>query len=71
MIIHSPDAAHSTHIGEARAAPPGPDGGTYLVLRGGSWANFSNYYRAAFRSINYPSSTGSNSYGFRVARSGS
>lgn len=48
--------------------PPGPDSGSYRVLRGGSWAEFENSARSAYRGFNFPSSTHV-SIGLRLARS--
>lgn len=50
--------------------PTGPVNGTYKVLRGGSWYNFENIIRSAYRNKHYPSDT-SYSRGFRCALSAS
>jgi serine/threonine-protein kinase len=44
--------------------PPGPDTGTYRVLRGGSWDNYVSGLRVANRNHGYPASQDS-SLGFR------
>ena len=52
--------------------PPGPVSGTYRVIRGGSWANSSDYQRVAFRAGYYGMNGGptirSGEVGFRCAR---
>ncbi len=46
--------------------PGGPSGGTYKVLRGGSWSNPWTYLRAAYRSFGTPiPSYYANNIGFR------
>ncbi|MHC4480300.1 MAG: bifunctional serine/threonine-protein kinase/formylglycine-generating enzyme family protein [Planctomycetota bacterium] len=45
--------------------PPGPEGGTYKVLRGGSWADGSEELRSAHRKAVLPQSSRP-TYGFRV-----
>ena len=47
--------------------PPGPASGSYRVLRGGAWFNFSSYARCAYRYYFYPT-TQYTHYGFRCAR---
>lgn len=48
--------------------PTGPSGGSFRVLRGGSWLNDARYCRAAYRIRIEPSNRGS-ALGFRLARS--
>jgi len=47
--------------------PTGPTNGSYRVLRGGSWDNYADYCRVAFRGRNDPNS-GYLYYGFRFLR---
>ena len=47
--------------------PTGPASGDFKVLRGGSWYNYVDYLRCAFRNALYPDNLW-NSFGFRVAR---
>ncbi len=49
--------------------PTGPDGGTFRVLRGGSWISMSRSMRAAERRRARPDSVYLDDYGFRCARS--
>ena len=46
--------------------PTGPDSGTYLIVRGGSWNSSADYCRVAYRSFGPGSSY--NHVGFRVLR---
>ena len=48
--------------------PPGPDTGSYKVLRGGSWYDIWHHVRAATRHYSYPTDR-YNSIGFRCAAS--
>ena len=45
--------------------PMGPASGSYRVIRGGSWYNFSEYCRSADRTYYYPVDRGGN-IGFRL-----
>jgi formylglycine-generating enzyme required for sulfatase activity len=47
--------------------PPGPSSGTYRVLRGGSWYDYSYSCRSSSRVNNTPDNVNHN-YGFRAAR---
>ena len=47
--------------------PAGPSSGSYRVLRGGGWPDYSNYCRSSGR-LNYDPAGRSASIGFRVAR---
>jgi formylglycine-generating enzyme required for sulfatase activity len=47
--------------------PPGPAGGTFRVLRGGSWSDFTNFVRGSNRNSSTPGFTNVN-LGFRAAR---
>ena len=47
--------------------PQGPSSGTYRVLRGGSWYDVSDFFRASNRNNSYLGNSFSN-VGFRVAR---
>jgi formylglycine-generating enzyme required for sulfatase activity len=47
--------------------PTGPTSGSCRVPRGGSWGDYAQYCRSAFRVNHYPSSR-SNVLGFRIAR---
>ncbi len=46
--------------------PHGPTSGTYRVLRGGSWNDYANYCRCAYRYHYYPAARNSR-HGFRLA----
>jgi hypothetical protein len=48
--------------------PPGPDGGVYRVLRGGSWTNDKEFLRCAQRGKNVPDGK-SHVIGFRCVLS--
>jgi formylglycine-generating enzyme required for sulfatase activity len=48
--------------------PTGPNSGVYRVSRGGAWVNDNFGLRVAYRGY-FPPDTGSNSIGFRCARS--
>ncbi len=48
--------------------PPGPESGTYWVLRGGAWGSDDGFCRAGYRNCDYPSFT-FDYLGFRVSRS--
>jgi len=52
----------------AQTNPQGPSSGSGRVLRGGSWANNSDYCRASNRNIYYYSDYSNINVGFRVAR---
>jgi sulfatase modifying factor 1 len=55
---------YGSYSSGSQTDPRGPTSGSNRVLRGGSWGNYADYCRAAFRGINYP--TFNNSYhGFR------
>ncbi|MCP5517992.1 MAG: formylglycine-generating enzyme family protein [Verrucomicrobiales bacterium] len=45
--------------------PRGPSGGSYRVMRGGSWDSFAWYCRVALRFISFPPDSSGNAYGFR------
>ena len=56
---------YGNYSSSTQTNPQGPSSGSYRVLRGGSWNNYSSSCRAAYRYSNYPSDR--NSYcGFRV-----
>ena len=52
-------------IGYTVTDPKGVSEGSYRVLRGGSWMNFANFCRSAYR-FNKNSDYGNYTYGFRV-----
>jgi formylglycine-generating enzyme required for sulfatase activity len=58
---------YDTYPSSAQTNPTGPVRGSFRVLRGGSWADVSNYARSSSRNFTPPGRTYS-SYGFRVAR---
>ena len=47
--------------------PAGPENGSYRVLRGGSWSDFAQFCRSAYRYADYPSYRNGSNYGFRLA----
>lgn len=47
--------------------PKGPNGGSYRVVRGGTWSYYSHYVRCAYRRY-YASSVRSDDFGFRCVR---
>ena len=49
--------------------PVGPEGGSYRVLRGGSWRRYPDACRSAYRRSSAPSRRNDGDLGFRVARS--
>jgi formylglycine-generating enzyme required for sulfatase activity len=51
----------------AQTNPTGPGGGSYRVLRGGSWYDYTDFVRSSYRSGSAPGGTYPD-YGFRVAR---
>ena len=57
---------YGTYASGAQTNPTGPGGGSYRVLRGGSWDTYSSLCRASYR-FNSPDYRYS-SFGFRVAR---
>ena len=56
---------YGSYSSSAQSNPQGPSSGSYRVLRGGSWNNYSSNCRVAFRSFNDPSGRNFNC-GFRV-----
>ena len=58
---------HDEYTRTAKTNPRGPSSGSSAVLRGGSWYDYGNFCRVAYRAGVYRSSTNFN-YGFRVAR---
>jgi formylglycine-generating enzyme required for sulfatase activity len=52
----------------AQTDPPGPETGSFRVIRGGGWGNLARLCRSADRSYNDPASR-NGSIGFRLARS--
>ncbi|MFH0883987.1 MAG: SUMF1/EgtB/PvdO family nonheme iron enzyme [bacterium] len=59
---------YGSYSGQDATNPTGPAVGTYIVLKGGSWANLSDHCRPAARSWNYREIRYSN-VGFRLVRS--
>ncbi len=59
---------YGSYTADAKTDPAGPTTGSYRVLRGGSWFNYSYdfFFRAGFRNFLSPDSRNYN-YGFRVA----
>ena len=55
------------YTSSAQTNPTGPAGGTYRVLRGGSWDDNSSFVRSSFRGLITPGDS-YNLIGFRVAR---
>lgn len=55
------------YVAGSQDDPRGAPSGSYRVLRGGSWNDYANYCRVAYRNYGYPGS--SRSIGFRSARS--
>ena len=56
---------YGTYPTSAQTNPTGAATGSGRVFRGGSWHNYAQYCRSAYRNYNYPTS-GNNILGFRV-----
>jgi formylglycine-generating enzyme required for sulfatase activity len=59
---------YGSNTSGSQTDPRGPTSGTNRVIRGGSWINYADYCRAAYRDYSLPDYA--NYYGgFRTARS--
>ncbi|MEW6237514.1 MAG: SUMF1/EgtB/PvdO family nonheme iron enzyme [Candidatus Omnitrophota bacterium] len=53
---------------ESQIDPTGPTGGSFNVLRGGSWNDYAWTCRSAYRNNNIPSNRDNSSFGFRIVK---
>jgi formylglycine-generating enzyme required for sulfatase activity len=58
---------YDAYVPGAQTDPTGSVAGSVRVLRGGSWYDFGQYLRSAYRDYGYPSD-GDDDLGFRLVR---